>query len=51
VDAATAKPKRLEYKLYDDVIVVDVLSLKKRAERVKSFNKSAYKDYEMIDFR
>jgi hypothetical protein len=51
VDATTAKPKRLEYKLYDDVIVVDVLSLKKRAERVKSFNKSSYKDYEMIDFR
>ena len=51
IDAASACPQRLEYKLYDDIIVVDVISLEKRKTKIKSFDKSQYKDYEMIDFR
>ena len=51
IDAASARPQRLEYKLYDDIIVVDVISLEKRKTKINSFDKSKYKDYEMIDFR
>ena len=51
IDAASARPQKLEYKLYDDIIVVDVISLEKRKAKIKSFDKSQYKDYEMIDFR
>ena len=51
IDAASARPQKLEYKLYDDIIVVDVLSLEKRKTKIKSFDKSQYKDYEIIDFR
>ena len=51
IDTASACPQKLEYKLYDDIIVVDVLSLEKRKTKIKAFDKSQYKDYEMIDFR
>ena len=51
IDAASACPQRLEYKLYDDIIVVDVISLEKRKTKINSFDKSKYKDYEIIDFR
>lgn len=51
IDAASARPQRLEYKLYDDIIVVDVISLEKRKTKINSFDKSKYKDYEIIDFR
>ncbi len=51
VDVATGRPRKLEYRLYDDVIVVDVLSLAKRTQSIGRFEKSKYKDYEMIDFR
>ena len=51
VNAASGRPERLEYKLYDDVIVVDVVSLDKRKAKVESFDKTKYKEYEIIDFR
>ncbi len=51
VDAASGRPLRLEYKLYEDVIVVDVTSLSKRKGEIERFQKSEYDDYEMIDFR
>lgn len=49
--SATGEPERLEYKLYDDVIVVDVVSLSKRKAKIECFDDAKYKDYEMIDFR
>lgn len=51
IDAASACPQKLEYKLYDDVIQVDVVSLNKRKDKIKNLDKSKYKDYEIIDFR
>ena len=51
IDAASARPQKLEYKLYDDIIVVDVISFEKRKTKINSFDKSKYKDYEIIDFR
>ena len=51
IDTKSACPQRLEYKLYDDIIVVDVISLEKRKTKINSFDKSKYKDYEIIDFR
>ena len=51
IDTASARPRKLEYKLYDDVIVVDVLSLEKRKTKLNGFDKTKYKDYELIDFR
>lgn len=51
MNAASGRPERLEYKLYDDVIVVDVVSLDKRKAKVESFDKTKYKEYEIIDFR
>ena len=35
----------------NDIIVVDVISLEKRKTKINSFDKSKYKDYEIIDFR
>ena len=51
IDTTSARPQKLEYKLYDDIIVVDVISLEKRKTKINSFDKSKYKDYEIIDFR
>lgn len=51
IDSSSARPQRLEYKLYDDVITVDITSLSKRKAKVDGFDKSDYKDYEIIDFR
>ena len=51
IDTTSACPQRLEYKLYDDIIVVNVISLEKRKTKINSFDKSKYKDYEIIDFR
>ncbi len=50
-DTASGCPHRLEYKLYDDVIEVDVTSLKRRKEKIMDFDRAKFKDYEMIDFR
>ena len=51
IDAASGRPRKLEYKLYDDVIVVDVISLEKSKTKLEGFDKTKYKDYELIDFR
>lgn len=51
LEQATGKPKSLEYVLYDDNILVKVNSIEHKSAGVKSFIRSAYKDYEMIDFR
>lgn len=51
IDLSSARPQRLEYKLYDDVITVDITSLSKRKAKVDGFDKSDYKDYKIIDFR
>ena len=50
-DTTSGCPHRLEYKLYDDIIVVDVTSLEKRKEKIAIFDRAKFKDYEMIDFR
>lgn len=47
----TGLPKRLEYVLYDDRVIVTVESVEKLRGEVKGFNRSTYKDYEIIDFR
>lgn len=48
---ASGKPKELQYKLYDDVITVKIKSIKPRKAKIATYSKSAYKDYEVIDFR
>lgn len=45
------KPMELKYKLYDDVIKVVVKSIASRKTKLSSFDKSVYKDYDIIDFR
>lgn len=51
VDEATGRPSRLEYVLYDDRITVCIVDLSRSDEPVKRFERSAYRDYETIDFR
>ena len=51
VDSKTACPKEVKYTLYDDVIKVVVEQVEHKHDDVKSFNRSQYKDYEIIDFR
>ena len=51
IEHSTGKPKSLEYMLYDDNILVRVENIEHKSDGVKSFSRSAYKDYEMIDFR
>lgn len=51
VDSKTACPKEVKYTLYDDVIKVVVEQVEHKQGDVKSFNRSQYKDYEIIDFR
>ncbi len=51
IERNSACPKSVEYRIYDDRIYVTVESVNHAAGDVKSFVRSAYKDYEMIDFR
>ena len=51
IDSKTACPKEVKYMLYDDVIKVVVEQVEHKHDDVKSFNRSQYKDYEIIDFR
>ena len=51
IDSSSARPIRLEYHLYDDVIEVDILSLAALKGSVKTFAERAYSGYDMIDFR
>lgn len=48
---ATGAPTKLEYKLYDEKVEVNVISIDHQAKGVKEFKRSAYQDYEIIDFR
>lgn len=51
VEQATGRPKRVEYILYGDRIEVEVERVEPMQGSVKRFSRSAYKDFEMIDFR
>lgn len=51
VNSDSGAPQRVEYLLYDDKMCVEVVEINRAAGSVKSFARSAYKDYEMIDFR
>ncbi len=51
VERKSACPKSVEYRIYDDRIYVKVEAVNHAAGAVKNFARSAYKDYEMIDFR
>ena len=51
IDSSSARPIRLEYHLYDDIIEVDILSLAALKGSVKTFAERAYSGYDMIDFR
>lgn len=51
VNSDSGAPQRVEYLLYDDRMCVEVVAINRAAGNVKSFARSAYKDYEMIDFR
>ena len=51
IDSSSARPIRLEYHHYDDVIEVDILSLAALKGSVKTFAERAYSGYDMIDFR
>ena len=51
IDSSSARPIRLEYHLYDDVIEVDIISLSALKGGVKTFSEKAYSGYDMIDFR
>ena len=51
VNPDSGAPQRVEYLLYDDRMYVEVVAINRAAGNVKNFARSAYKDYEMIDFR
>lgn len=51
VNSDSGAPQRVEYLLYDDKMCVEVVAINRAAGNVKSFARSAYKNYEMIDFR
>lgn len=50
-DEKSGCPIGLEYELYDERVVVDVVSIGSTKELVKRFNQSAYRGYEVVDFR
>ena len=51
IDEQSGRPKKILYVMYDDEIEVSIDSIKSREEPIKRFDKSAYKGYEMVDFR
>jgi outer membrane lipoprotein-sorting protein len=51
VDAATYTPKEIEYCLYDERFNVKILSLAKSKSFLSKFDRSRYRNYEIIDFR
>jgi outer membrane lipoprotein-sorting protein len=51
LDEKTGRPIGLEYELYDERVVIDVISIATANEPVKRFNQSAYRGYEVVDFR
>lgn len=51
VSESTGRPSSITYTLYDDSVTVRITDIFSSSERVKRFDRSAYRDYEMIDFR
>lgn len=49
--AATHMPRRVVYKLGGESITFDLLSLKRTAAPLRTFDSAAYKGFEIIDFR
>ena len=47
----TGAPLALQYELYDEVGMVDILSIDKNKEPVISYRASNFRGYEIIDFR
>lgn len=51
VDAATARPQDIEYRLYDDRFEVKITSIAKSKASPQKFDRNRYRNYEIIDFR
>ena len=51
VDAATYTPKEIEYHLYDERFNVKILSLVRTKSSPAKFDRSRYRNHEIIDFR
>ena len=51
VDAATFTPKEIEYHLYEERFNVKILSLAKTKSSPAKFDRSRYRNHEIIDFR
>ena len=51
LDAATFTPKEIEYHLYDERFNVKILSLAKTKSSPAKFDRSRYRNHEIIDFR
>lgn len=51
LDAATYTPKEIEYHLYDERFNVKILSLAKSKSSPAKFDRSRYRNHEIIDFR
>ena len=50
-DSKTGRPETLEYEMYDEKVKVQILSIGGSKEQIKKFVQSAYRNYEIIDFR
>ena len=50
-DEKSGRPMELEYELYDERVTVKVVSIGTAKEQIKRFNQSAYRGYEVVDFR
>ena len=51
LDAASKAPQRIEYRLYDESFNVKISSLAKSKASPAKFDRTNYRDYEVIDFR
>ena len=51
VESATGKPLSIAYILYDDRIDISIKSITPRKEAIPTFQKGAFKGYDMVDFR
>lgn len=51
IDNQTARPMSIEYRLYDDIFEVAILSIAKTKSSPAKFDRSRYRTCEIIDFR
>ena len=51
LDAVSNAPQRIEYRLYDESFNVKISSLAKSKSSPAKFDRTNYRDYEIIDFR